>query len=266
MANLLERQSAAKLFMAGVAGMVLTMILYLMMPVTPAWPLFLSGFIGGLVGGIVYVTWLGAKIANLFLSKRVADPHVGLPWQVNKLFLFNTLHNVAALTVIDADKARNVIEMMAAYVRTVNDLFSQSLTLLTQEVRCAELLLAIEQERLGDRLQVRTEIDADCLEVPVPGLILQPIVEHAVLHGVEMSPEPVEIVLSAHRQAHTLVLEVQDNANITYDEDKQNQALVNLGFPDLGRLLRSHFKNRTSIEVIRVQPHGTCVRISMPIA
>ena len=261
---MINRQRVVMVAMGGLAGALVTLIIYLAVPVTPAWLLYLSGFLGGSTGAILYLYGLGDR-ASGSSQPRKAEAPVGLPWQVNKLFLFNTLHNVAALTVIDTEKARTVIEWLAAYLRTVNDLHAQPLTLLAQESRCSELLLSIEQARLGERLRIQKNIDADCLEISVPSLILQPVVEHAVLHGVELSQEPVEIALSAYQHNGRLILEVQDNANVAYDQNRQNQNLIDLGFPDLGALLRRHYRSQATLEVSHLQPFGTRVRFSFPL-
>ncbi|HQG46644.1 MAG TPA: histidine kinase, partial [bacterium] len=95
----------------------------------------------------------------------------GVPWQVNRLFLFNTLHHAAALTVADPERARTVIEKLAEYLRLVHELNHHPDTLLNLEIRCAGMFLALERMRFGDRLRVTEAVADDCLEYAVPSLM-----------------------------------------------------------------------------------------------
>jgi two-component system LytT family sensor kinase len=84
---------------------------------------------------------------------------------------------------------------------------------LRKELELLQLYLGIEQIRFGDRLSVKLDVEADALEAQVPNLILQPLVENAIRHGIEPRARPGRIELHARRQADALTLEVCDNGN-----------------------------------------------------
>jgi two-component system sensor histidine kinase AlgZ len=128
-------------------------------------------------------------------------------------FLFNTLNTAIALVQIDPQRAEAVLEDLA-------ELFRQALTAphvittLNDEVDLARRYLGIEQLRFGDRVQVRWELDPDAGLAKVPALVLQPLVENAVRHGVEVSPDGGWIVVRTKVQAGRAVLMVSNSVPV----------------------------------------------------
>lgn len=110
-------------------------------------------------------------------------------------FFFNTLNTVASLIAVDPDKAETLLLDLAQLFRVVlkND---DSPILLAQEVALGQRYLAIEQIRLGGRLQVQWQLPNDLPQIFVPSLLLQPLLENAVYHGIQPSIEPGYIRVS----------------------------------------------------------------------
>lgn len=104
--------------------------------------------------------------------------------QVNPHFLFNTLNSIAQLVATDPAKAEDCIERLADLYRYVLNRANAQFVSLADELRMAEWYLEIEQVRFGDALTVERRIDQQALPVMVPSLILQPLVENAVKHGI----------------------------------------------------------------------------------
>jgi signal transduction histidine kinase len=104
--------------------------------------------------------------------------------QVNPHFLFNTLNSIAQLVATDPAKAEDCIERLADLYRYVLNRANDEFVSLADELRMAEWYLEIEQVRFGDTLTVERQIDQQALPVMVPSLILQPLVENAVRHGI----------------------------------------------------------------------------------
>jgi two-component system sensor histidine kinase AlgZ len=125
-------------------------------------------------------------------------------------FLFNTLNTAIALVQIDPQRAESVLEDLA-------ELFRQALvsptmrSTLRDEVDLARRYLSIEQLRFGDRMTVRWELDEAAAEAELPALILQPLVENAVRHGIEPSPEAGWIVVRSRVQAGRVELSVRNS-------------------------------------------------------
>lgn len=187
-----------------------------------------------------------------------------LPWQINQLFLFNTLHNVAALTLVDSEKARHVIEMLAEYIRAVQEMNREEFSLLAQEFKCAETLLDIEKSRLGDRLEIVKEIQQSCSEVRVPSLILQPLVESAVRHGVELNYKMTQVILSGKCDESKVVIEISDTGRGFEDEIGRESALSEMGFDQIKEQLKHFYGDLASMKVTALAPSGTRVKLVIP--
>jgi two-component system, LytTR family, sensor kinase len=108
-----------------------------------------------------------------------------LRYQLNPHFLFNSLNAVSTLVLDgDASSARRMLTQIASFLRTIFDGDTKPEAPLSRELAYAEQYLAIEQTRLGERLNVKTEIAPQSLAALVPTMLLQPLVENAVRHGV----------------------------------------------------------------------------------
>lgn len=136
-----------------------------------------------------------------------------LQMQLNPHFLFNTLHSISSLMHKDVEAADRMIMRLSDLLRAALDSADTQEVSLRKELELLQLYLGIEQIRFGDRLSVKLEVEADALEAQVPNLILQPLVENAIRHGIEPRARPGRIELHARRQADALTLEVCDNGN-----------------------------------------------------
>jgi two-component system sensor histidine kinase AlgZ len=132
--------------------------------------------------------------------------------QVNPHFLFNSLHSISALTSIDAAKAREMCVLLGGFLRSTLGLGEKTAIPLAEELALARSYLAIEQIRFGSRLQVREEMERECEAYMVPPLLLQPLVENAVVHGIARLIEPGVIRIAAHRNPEGGVALVVENS------------------------------------------------------
>ena len=120
-------------------------------------------------------------------------------------FLFNTLNTAIALARLDPARTENLLEDLAELFRVALNDSGQAVTL-GDEVALAQRYLAIEQVRFGDRLKVTWELDEDAAQARVPPLLLQPLVENAVRHGIEPAPEGGQIrVRTRVKRAHAVI-------------------------------------------------------------
>ncbi len=148
------------------------------------------------------------------LERHLAQARLqALQMQLNPHFLFNTLHAISALMHKDVEAADRMIIRLSDLLRYALDSTESQEVPLQQELAFLERYLEIEQTRLGDRLLVDKQIDPAALDVQVPNLILQPLVENAIRHGIEPHARRGEIRLSAHKREGMLHLEVRDNGN-----------------------------------------------------
>ncbi|HZS48857.1 MAG TPA: histidine kinase [Blastocatellia bacterium] len=134
-----------------------------------------------------------------------------LKMQLHPHFLFNTLNSISALQMEDTDAAQKMTARLGDFLRlTLDNVGSQKVTL-KQEMEFLSCYLDIERVRFGRRLTVNVNIEPDALDVSVPNLILQPIAENAIKHGIASQIAPGRIDISARVSDHSLKIEVSDN-------------------------------------------------------
>ncbi len=147
----------------------------------------LGPVLAGAAGAAVVYGWLQLRARALLpadTTARLAE----LQSRIRPHFLFNTLNTALALVRVDPARAEDVLEDLAELFRVALTDIGESVSL-AEEVELARRYLAIEQVRFGARLNVVWELDAAAGEARVPPLILQPLVENAVRHGVEPAAE-----------------------------------------------------------------------------
>jgi anti-sigma regulatory factor (Ser/Thr protein kinase) len=131
--------------------------------------------------------------------------------QLNPHFLFNTLHSIAELVHENPALAEQLILRLGELLRQVLSSSAMQEVDLAEELDFIRGYVAIERMRLGERLQVQWEIAPEALQVRVPSLILQPLVENAILHGVAALTRPGVLVIRARCDDKCLHLQVRDN-------------------------------------------------------
>jgi two-component system LytT family sensor kinase len=146
------------------------------------------------------------------LEARLAKTHLQvLKMQLQPHFLFNTLNTIAELVHSEPEAADQMITRLGRLLRLSLDHASHQVIPLRQETDFLRVYLEIEQVRFQDRLQVVWDLAADTLDAAVPTLLLQPVLENAIRHGVTPLVGRGRIVIAARREAEDLVLEIGDN-------------------------------------------------------
>lgn len=128
--------------------------------------------------------------------------------QINPHFLFNSLNSISALTALDPARARRMCISLADFLRASLRLGERDVVPFSEEMSLTDMYLDVEQARFGDRLRVVRDLDPECGSCEVPALIVQPLVENAVKHGVAMMADGGEILLHSHRDRDRLEFRV----------------------------------------------------------
>ncbi|MEZ4455902.1 MAG: histidine kinase [Gemmatimonadales bacterium] len=180
--------------------------------------------------------------------------------RLNPHFLFNTLHSVSAMLRTDPAAAEDALEALGNLLRDSLHGGVTPLRPLAEEWRFTEEYLGLERLRLGDRLDVRARLDSDALQRPVPRLLLQPLVENAVRHGIGERPNGGTITITATvDEADALVLGVQDDG---VGAEPADQALgVGLA---AARARIDAWSPPASLEVETEPDRGYRVRVRLP--
>jgi two-component system LytT family sensor kinase len=144
---------------------------------------------------------LRASQAQLQALKMQLQPH----------FLFNALHSISALVHKDPEAADRMIARLGDFLRLTLDTAAAQEVTLRQELEFLNCYLEIERIRFQDRLTTRLDVDPKALDCRVPNLLLQPVVENAIRHGVAPRSTPGRVEIRAERRGPVLRLQVRDN-------------------------------------------------------
>lgn len=184
--------------------------------------------------------------------------------QINPHFLFNTLNTVSSLVRFDPDTARQVVLKLSNILR--RRLKTQvHFVPFKQELDFIDDYLDIEVVRFGrDKLQIRKEIDPEALEMIVPNMILQPLVENAIRHGIGSKIEGGTITLRAARSNGRLAIEVADDG-VGIPEEKQHEIFDSgIGISNVRERLNVLYGQEFSLEVESRPGKGTSIRFEIP--
>jgi sensor histidine kinase YesM len=196
------------------------------------------------------------------LEKHLAQAKLqALQMQLNPHFLFNTLHSISSLMHHDVEAADRMIARLSDLLRAALAGAGTQQVTLRQELDLLQLYLAIEQVRFGSRLTVKLNIAPDTLGAQVPNLILQPLVENAIRHGIEPRARPGCIELRAHRQDASLALVVSDDG-AGFGENGAIKEGV--GLSNTRARLRELYGAAHRFELARGQGGGVRVELSIP--
>jgi two-component system, LytTR family, sensor histidine kinase AlgZ len=176
-----------------------------------------------------------AREAELKALRAQLDPH----------FLFNSLNSISSLTGSDPAAARKMCLLLADFLRDTLRLGAAQKISLREELNIVERYLSIEQVRLGARLTVRQDISPEALVARVPALILQPLAENAVLHGISHLLEGGTVTIRAERQHSMLVVRVANPC----DADRPRHKRSGVGLSLVQQRLQSQFGAAGRLEV-----------------
>jgi sensor histidine kinase YesM len=188
--------------------------------------------------------------AKLALLQAQIEPH----------FLFNTLAN--ALSVIESDPkvAKSILEHLNQYLRVTLGRTRRSSATLADEINLVSALLAISALRLGDRLRYSIHAPAALQAAELPPLLLQPLVENALKHGVEPALSGGEICIEARRESDSLCLRVTDTGVGLNASSPEGVGLANVR-----ARLSSLYGERGRLALYSHDPRGVIAEIIMPL-
>ena len=176
-----------------------------------------------------------AREAELKSLRAQIDPH----------FLFNCLNSISALTNADPAKARRMCLLLADFLRMSLELGNRAFISLEEEISLAAQFLAIEQVRLGGRLLVDKNIQESARDCMIPPLLLQPLVENAVRHGVAQLLEGGSVRIETEKRGDRLRIVVEN----PYDADSAPESGKGIGLENVRRRLATLFGAEAQINL-----------------
>ena len=179
--------------------------------------------------------------------------------QIEPHFLFNTLANVSSLIGSDPAGARKMVDELCVFLRAALDSTRRPSNNLRREVEIVEAYLSVLKVRMGERLDYAIDVPAELLEIDIPSMILQPLIENAVQHGIEPSLQGGVLRIEGRRIDDTLKLTVMDNG-IGFGE----QIEENVGMGTVRERLQVLYGERGGLHMAR-REGWTHVIVELPL-
>jgi two-component system sensor histidine kinase AlgZ len=185
-----------------------------------------------------------ARVLESSVLARDAELRV-LKAQINPHFLFNSLNSISALTSLDPGRAREMCILLAEFLRMTLGTGHKTSIPLADELALLDRFLAIERVRFGNRLQVHQDIPEDCRKVFVPTLLLQPLMENAVIHGIANLPEGGSVTMSAQRRDGFLSLRIENS----FDAESTPNRRDGMGLANVRQRLEARYPKAATMQV-----------------
>jgi hypothetical protein len=196
--------------------------------------------------------------------------------QLNPHFLFNTLNAISTMALEgDRDRVVRTLGFLADLLRVSLDDQRPHLISLDEELEVLETYLDIQRTRLGDRLTVRVDIEPGAREALVPGMLLQPLVENAITHGIGRKPGPGTIEIHARRKDDSLQIDVSDSGpgfeaagesrpGAVADGDGDGRPGGGIGLANTRARLAQLYGSRQQLSTGRGEQGGARVTVTLP--
>ncbi|MCC7240402.1 MAG: histidine kinase [Acidobacteria bacterium] len=211
--------------------------------------------------------WNNARIEHRLQEQEkllLAAKVEALKSQINPHFLFNTLASVSSLIRSEPDTARMVVQKLSGLLRKLMRSDEQFVTL-RHELDAIDEYLAIEVVRFGPRLTVQKSVSPEALDVVVPSLLLQPLVENAIKHGLARKIGAGTITIRAWRERDTAVIEVEDDGLGISDERLQTAMSSGIGLSNVHERLRVVYGAQGRLALSGSPGRGACARLEIPL-
>lgn len=248
-------------------------------PLTDFWDLAARGFYGrNMIDVLFYWTVIGISYALSIRekyqretlraaqleSKLIEAELKALKHQLNPHFLFNTMNTISVLVRDQRnDEAVQLIARLSSLLRTSLESTRVQTVTLRQELDFLSRYLDIQKARFGDRLNYRTDVDPPACEAIVPNLILQPVVENAILHGIAQKVQPGTVEIIARVQDRRLQLLVRDDGP-GFDIPHDGLAREGIGLSNTRERLERHYGADYQMVLKSEKGHGVTVSLVLP--
>jgi two-component sensor histidine kinase len=217
-----------------------------------------------LVITVIFHLLFAAKARQLQAEKKAAEAQLRLlQGQIEPHFLFNTLANVISLIDHDAPKARQMLESFTDYLRSSLTSLRHEQATLGGELDLVQNYLGLLKTRMEDRLQFSISTDDSLRETPLPPLLLQPLVENAIHHGLEPKVEGGHVGVSARREGGQLVVTVTDDG-LGLGATPRRKSGAGMALANLRERLQAQYGDEASLSLSEARP-GTVATLRLPI-
>lgn len=190
--------------------------------------------------------------------------------QINPHFLFNALNTIISFSRSQPDTARQLLHHLSDFFRR-SLLRGKKVITLSEEMQRIDAYLALETARFGDRLKVRKELDPRTLDYPLPALILQPLVENCVKHGILPKEQGGTVTIKTAQKADKIWISVEDDGvGIKNDVlagllNQEESFYSGFGLYNVRGRLKAIYGEETGLEIISAPGSGTIFTMELPL-
>jgi two-component system, LytTR family, sensor kinase len=207
------------------------------------------------------------QIRESQLERQLAQAQLKvLQMQLHPHFLFNTLHAIGTLVYEDPKSAEQMLLNLGSLLRVFLEQEAAQTISLRRELHLVDLYLSIQKIRFQDRLTVRSVIDPETLDCAIPSLLLQPLVENAIVHGIAKNPGNDEIEISSSHQRGRLVIRISNANSTLLNEVRPDGGGWGVGLSNTMQRLAQTYDGAAKLSINARAPRGVVCEISMPFA
>ena len=200
------------------------------------------------------------KINRLNMEKKTAETNLRLlQAQIEPHFLFNTLSNILSLLDSDLEKGKSMLSDLMQYLRTTLSKTRNNTTTMGGEMEMIRAYLNIFKIRMGDRLHYKIDIPENIKDIPFQPMLIQPLVENAIRHGLEPEIKGGDILIRGALDGDTLRIEIIDTGAGLYENSNPG-----MGIENIRERLRSLYGNKARLTLKENQPTGVRAIIEVP--
>jgi two-component system LytT family sensor kinase len=211
--------------------------------------------------------WNSARIEHQLVEQEkllMAARLEALSSQINPHFLFNTLNSISSLIRSKPETARMLIGKLANLLRQRLRSRDQFVTL-REELQSIDQYLDIEVVRFGPQLRVEQQMSPDTLDLKVPSMILQPLIENSIKHGLTAKLGGGTITVRSFRERSNLVIEVADDGFGMTEAQLQNALTAGIGLSNVNERLSVTYGAEYQLKLTSGPEAGTCARLEIPL-
>jgi hypothetical protein len=195
--------------------------------------------------------------ARLRLMQAQIEPHM----------LFNTLANLQGLIALDPDRAGLMLEQLITFLRATLTVSRLETTTLAQEFAAIEAYLGLMAVRMGPRLRYRCTLPAELRAARLPTMLLQPLVENAIIHGLEPHVDGGEVVIDAAVESGRLAITIADTGlGLQAEPGVRRKGGGGVGLATTRERLQALYGERAGVELVPGRPRGAVARLVLPLA
>ncbi len=212
----------------------------------------------------IYQKYREREMNSLRLQNQLTAARLEvLKIQLHPHFLFNTLHTVSALIPRDPDAADRMIGLLSDLLRMTLESSQKQEIPLKEELEFLKIYLEIEKSRYQERLNVKFDVYPEILDVLVPNLLLQPLIENSVRHGISPRAEGGNVIITIKKVNGNLFIEIGDNG-VGLKKSDSTKIIEGFGLKNTRERLRQLYGNEFYFEIKNAENGGCIVNIEIP--